>query len=78
MYEGNSPVPSMATGPVLSSPMAHIAISILWAPQSVIFPPEYSSHQRKFAWPRSLVNSTFGAGPSHKSQSRSLGAASVE
>ena len=27
-------------------PMAHWAMSTWWAPQSVIFPPEYSYHQR--------------------------------
>ena len=37
---GNTPVPSISTGPVPSVSMPQFAISQWWAPQSVSWPPE--------------------------------------
>ena len=48
-------------------------MSVWWTPQSVTWPPEYSSHQRKSKLQRCLQYGTFGAWPSQKSQSSSAG-----
>ena len=58
---GTRPGLRSRSGPVASLPSPHWAMSTWCAPQSVSLPPEYSSHQRKVPWQRSLVYGTIGA-----------------
>src|SRR5690242_11073178 len=70
---GPLPVASTLTGPDLSTPIPHWAISMWCAPQSVSIPPEYSSHHRNEPWHLSVTYSVIWVCPSHISQFRSVG-----